>query len=201
MSETASQEPTLEEILASIRRIISEDEAPATPEDETAAAPVEAEAEDEPEMETATEPAGEPEVADEPEPEPVAAAAEAEPEIEVEDDVLELTEPVVASASDSIGDLDVFSPAAKSESAPMPAATAQLTDDEPLVSPPAAAAAATAFGQLAARVQMPPAGQTLDDVVREMLRPRLKEWLDANLAGIVQAKVEEEVERVARRRG
>ena len=108
---------------------------------------------------------------------------------------------MVASATDSIGDLDVFSPAARSEPAPMPAATAQMTDDEPLVSPPAAAAAATAFGQLAARVQMPPAGQTLDDVVREMLRPLLKEWLDANLAAIVQAKVEEEVERVARRRG
>jgi cell pole-organizing protein PopZ len=48
---------------------------------------------------------------------------------------------------------------------------------------------------------MPPAGQTLDEVVRELLRPLLKDWLDANLAGIVQAKVEEEVERLARRRG
>ena len=110
-------------------------------------------------------------------------------------------ETVVASSNESIGDLDVFSPAPKTEPAPMPAAAAPMTEEEPLVSAPAAAAAASAFGQLASRVGMPPASQTLDDVVRELLRPLLKDWLDANLAGIVQAKVEEEVERLARRRG
>jgi cell pole-organizing protein PopZ len=44
MSEPNSQEPTMEEILASIRRIISEDDAPVTPEAavaETAHSPVE----------------------------------------------------------------------------------------------------------------------------------------------------------------
>jgi cell pole-organizing protein PopZ len=35
--------------------------------------------------------------------------------------------------------------------------------------------------------------------VRELLRPLLKDWLDQHLAAIVQAKVEEEVERLARR--
>ena len=38
MSEQTSQEPTMEEILASIRRIISEDDAPAAEEAEAAAA-------------------------------------------------------------------------------------------------------------------------------------------------------------------
>jgi len=33
-----------------------------------------------------------------------------------------------------------------------------------------------------------------------MLRPMIKDWLDANLAEIVEQKVEEEVQRVARRR-
>jgi cell pole-organizing protein PopZ len=192
----------MEEILASIRRIISEDETPATPEGETAAAPVEGEAEAEPEMlaepEVEAEPEAEPE--SEPGPEMLAEAAPADPE--PEEDVLDLTEPVVSvSANESIGDLDVFTPSPKAEPAPMPAASAPMTDEESLVSAPAAAAAVSAFGQLASRVGMPPASQTLDDVVRELLRPLLKDWLDANLAGIVQAKVEEEVERLARRRG
>ncbi|HEX2801693.1 MAG TPA: DUF2497 domain-containing protein, partial [Phenylobacterium sp.] len=38
MSEQTSQEPTMEEILASIRRIISEDDAPPAEEGETAGA-------------------------------------------------------------------------------------------------------------------------------------------------------------------
>jgi hypothetical protein len=195
----------MEEILASIRRIISEDETPATPEGETAAAPVEAEADEEAEPELAAETEVEAEPEHHPEPEMLAEPAH-EPEVEhlaeEEEDVLELTEPVVsASSNESIGDLDVLSSDLKAEPAPMPAATQPIHEDEPLVSAPAAAAAVSAFGQLASRVGMPPASQTLDDVVRELLRPLLKEWLDVNLAGIVQAKVEEEVERLARRRG
>jgi cell pole-organizing protein PopZ len=203
MSEQAAQEPTMEEILASIRRIISEDETPASSEAETAAAPEgdpEAELEAAPVAEVIAEPEAQPEpVAAEPE-----AVAEPEAELAVEDDVLDLTEPMVASAEDSIGDLDVFTPAPpKAEARSMPAAApaAPTTEEEPLVSGQAAAAAVSAFGQLASRVAMPPVNQTLDDVVRELLRPLLKDWLDQNLAAIVQAKVEEEVERLARRRG
>jgi cell pole-organizing protein PopZ len=47
---------------------------------------------------------------------------------------------------------------------------------------------------------MPEQGRTIEDVVQELLRPLLKAWLDENLLPIVQAKVEEEVERIARRR-
>ncbi|MDB5451476.1 MAG: hypothetical protein JWO33_54 [Caulobacteraceae bacterium] len=191
----------MEEILASIRRIISEDETPASSEAETAAAP-----EGDPEAELEAEPVAEATAEPEVEAEPVAASPEPEPQPEaepaVQDDVLELTEPMVASAEDSIGDLDVFTPAPKAEARSMPAAApAPTTYEEPLVSGQAAAAAVSAFGQIASRVAMPPANQTLDDVVRELLRPLLKDWLDQNLAAIVQAKVEEEVERLARRRG
>ena len=42
-------------------------------------------------------------------------------------------------------------------------------------------------------------GQTLEGIVRELLRPMLKQWLDDNLPGIVEEKVQEEIERVARR--
>ncbi len=187
MSEQASQEPTMEEILASIRRIISEDEAPA---DEAA-----------------------PEQAAEPTPEPVAAApapVAAEPEPEPEDDVLELTDKV--EEPETIGDLDVFeAPPAAAAPAPAPAVEPEPEPEpvhsldpapEPesgLVSEPISAAVSSAFGQLHQRIGMPSPSTTLDGVVRELLRPLLKEWLDTNLRAIVEAKVEEEVERQARR--
>ena len=47
---------------------------------------------------------------------------------------------------------------------------------------------------------MPAEGRTLEDVVRELLRPLLQQWLDANLPGIVEAAVQAEVERIARGR-
>ena len=42
------------------------------------------------------------------------------------------------------------------------------------------------------------AGNTLEDVVRELLKPMLREWLDANLPGIVERIVTREVERITR---
>jgi cell pole-organizing protein PopZ len=204
MSDTNAQEPTMEEILASIRRIISEDDAPA------AAAP-------------ATEPEPEPEA----EPPPsAAAAAAAEPHDEVpapaiqsfdeEDDVLELTEPAppmhepepapaYAAPVEALGDLEVSSRAAPAP-APPPyrpepvAASADAHDDEGLIGHSTADRAATAFGQLSRTLAMPAEGRTLEDVVRELLRPMLKDWLDRNLSGIVETAVQSEVERISRLR-
>ena len=199
MTDQSAQEPTMEEILASIRRIISEDEAPA----ETPAA-------------------GMPEATPEPAPEPLAAetifAAPVEPTPEpaaVEDDVLELTDRYEAPA-ETIGDLDVVEhspapyqpepePAPAYESAPEPAPAYDT-----LVGDSAAASAASAFAGLAASFKKPePApsasgdlpfvsGNTVEAMVAEMLRPLLKDWLDNNLPGIVQAAVQKEVERIAR---
>ena len=42
--------------------------------------------------------------------------------------------------------------------------------------------------------------RTLEDLVREMLRPMLKTWLDDNLPGLVERLVRAEIERVARGR-
>ena len=39
---------------------------------------------------------------------------------------------------------------------------------------------------------------TLEGLVRELLKPMIKEWLDANLPSIVEEKVEAEVQRIAR---
>jgi cell pole-organizing protein PopZ len=43
--------------------------------------------------------------------------------------------------------------------------------------------------------------RTLDDLLREMLRPILKVWLDNNLPGMVERLVRAEIERVASPRG
>ncbi|MFN3514145.1 MAG: DUF2497 domain-containing protein [Phenylobacterium sp.] len=177
MSDQTSQEPTMEEILASIRRIISEDE----PGGEGAPA---AEAEEEASAEAA---------ADIPIPEP-----EPEPE---DDGVLELTERV-----ETVGDLDVYTPAPELEPEPEPAAAFEAPEPPPapvgegLVGDPAAAAAAAAFGKLSSSILMPAEGRTLEDVVRELLRPLLKQWLDDNLPAIVETAVQAEVERIARSR-
>lgn len=187
MSEQTSQEPTMEEILASIRRIISEDEQPA--EGAEAAAP-------EPEPAPAAEA---PLPIPEPEPEPVAAAPEPEPELEDDDDgELELTQKV-----ETHGDLDFVAVESEPEPEPAPAPPPLMeapSSPAALVSEPVAAAAAAAFGQLSSSILMPAEGRTLEDVVREMLRPMLQQWLDTNLPGIVQDAVQAEVERIARGR-
>lgn len=198
MTDQTAQEPTMEEILASIRRIISEDDAPA----ETAAAPAAS--------------------APEPEPAPVesfAAEAEVSPAlmdetpsvqepVASEDDVLELTDRYEAPAAQSIGDLDVEEvPAEPFPSAFDAASVEPAKTYDPLVGESAAASAASAFAGLAASLRRPdapdplPSGPTLDELVRSLLRPMLKDWLDENLPAIVEAQVRKEVERIARNAG
>ena len=43
--------------------------------------------------------------------------------------------------------------------------------------------------------------RTLEDLVKEMLRPMLKAWLDDNLPTLVERLVRAEIERVVRRAG
>lgn len=89
---------------------------------------------------------------------------------------------------------EIAEPSAK-EPAPMPAAekiTAdRLTDDN------AAVAAASAMSKLLGRVDLG-SSTSLEGLVRDMLKPLIKEWLDTNLPRIVEAKVEEEVQRISR---
>lgn len=199
MTDTTAQEPTMEEILASIRRIISEDDAPAA---EAAPAP-----------------------APEPEPEPSPALTDAppsqEPEPQEEEEILDLTDRYEAPAAETIGDLDVSAPVDEPEPEPFPAAfaeperpaapepapSASSVPYDSLVGESAAAASASAFAGLSAAFRQPEpvptggVGPTIDDLARALLRPMLKDWLDANLPGIVEAAVKKEVERIARSAG
>jgi cell pole-organizing protein PopZ len=197
MSDQNAQEPTMEEILASIRRIISEDDAPV--EGPAAAPAAAADSDDEPAFDA------EPAPPAAPVPAPVQAVAEEEEE---EDDVLELTDPLAAPAVETHGDLEIYSsdpePAPvptsfDAEPRPAPSFAATPRVENSLLSDVAARASASAFGSLHAAIAMPPSGLTLDEVVRELLKPLLAAWLDEHLPRIVEAKVEEEVQRIARR--
>ena len=64
-----------------------------------------------------------------------------------------------------------------------------------LLSNATSAAVDSAFNTLAQTVLMQNA-RTLEDLVREMLRPMLKCWLDDNLPGMVERLVRAEIERV-----
>lgn len=207
MTDQTAQEPTMEEILASIRRIISEDDAPA----ETAPAPAPAP--------VAVAPAPEPE------PAPVSPAMmdetlSVQEPVSAEEDVLELTDTyeAPAAAAESIGDLDVapaaepdpfpVESAAQAVLAPQPEHPMDTTAHERLVGDNAAASAASAFAGLAASLKRDEpsepsfgSGPTVDELARALLRPMLKEWLDANLPAIVEAQVRKEVERIARTAG
>lgn len=111
------------------------------------------------------------------------------PPIEVEPE----TEPLVADMSHE-------------EPEPEPTMTDTYTSKgsdggDPLTDERIAGAAATALGKLMVKRTTPEDEtnpNTLDGLMRELLRPMIKEWLDANLPTIVERKVEEEVQRIAR---
>ncbi len=168
MNQSQSAEPSMEEILASIRRIIAEDDAPAR---KPAA---------EPPLEL-TQPAADPK----------SAAAQ------LDDDLMVFDEPEPEPAAPPPR------PAPPPRAAIAPVSSAAMAgDEEGLLSEPAASAALGAFTRLAGSIRVAEApGQTLEGVVRELLRPMLKEWLDANLPGIVEAKVDAELQRISRASG
>ena len=127
-----------------------------------------------------------------------------------EDDLLELTEvmaepePATANFQTIDGQPDVVF-----ADAPPPRAAAAY-DEAPRQPPPPAfdrsiisantsAAVDSAFNTLAHTVLVQNA-RTLEDLVREMLRPMLKAWLDDNLPSMVERIVRAEIERVSRGR-
>jgi cell pole-organizing protein PopZ len=90
---------------------------------------------------------------------------------------------------------------AAAKPAPVPAPQRQNGSPEqrPLLSDRSNAAVSGAFGTLTHTILAQHA-RTLDDLVAEMLRPMLKEWLDDNLPPLVERLVKEEIERVSRGR-
>lgn len=179
--DNAQSEPSMEEILASIRRIISEDEDDARPVQSSAA---------------------QPSAKAEPAPRPV-ETRRAEPAPAPRPAAVERSAPVETRA-----------PQPKASPTPIPfeaenvemirknvAEAMEQEMGEPILDELTATAASEAFHNLSETVRISSGeGQTLEDIVTAMLKPMIKEWLNANLPAIVEEKVEEEVQRVARRR-
>jgi len=213
----AQQDPSMEEILASIRRIISEGEGAEEPAAEAAeeAPAAEPPAADEaaPE-EIEQQPA--PELAPAPMPEPPAAPAAAEPEPEAED-VFDLTNMVsedgtvvdlAGQPAPQVGPrLEMVDDTPPAESAPAPRPV-QRTGAETLIGTDAAGRSSDAFAELAQTVasrssvdnslRIANAERTIEDIVREAVRPLLKEWLDRNLPELVRRLVKQEIDRLSR---
>ncbi len=85
---------------------------------------------------------------------------------------------------------------------PAPAAPAAAAPvDASIVSDRAAEASRGALDQLSRMLVKPetPGSDSLEGLVREMLRPMLREWLDAQLPGIVEAMVAREIARISGR--
>ena len=200
----------MEEILASIRRIIADDDTvPAAP--APAAAPSEAAEPPPPPPEEPAPPPPEPEPEQPPEEVewPAAAIApEPEPAPEPAAEVLNLTEDMTAlneapgfRTIDSEPDVVFAEPEPEPEPAPEPELQESAPEpaplpmgDDRLLSGSATAAVDSAFSSLAQTVLLNNA-RTLEDLVREMLRPMLKDWLDDNLPVLVEKLVREEIER------
>ena len=155
MSDNAGPEPSMEEILASIRKIISEDgeEAKKSEQFEEGVALVE--------------------------PEP---RKEAEAGFE-EDDTLELTDEFEPDQTDEIALVD------------------DVLQQESLISAATTDAAASAFAQLAgasdSNLMLGRADRTLESLVREVMRPLLSTWLEANLPDVVERLVQAEIRKVS----
>ncbi|CAA7618072.1 DUF2497 domain-containing protein [Magnetospirillum sp. UT-4] len=228
--DKAQQEPSMEDILASIRRILSEDEAEeksADPVVEPAPEPEPVpvfEPEPEPEplpqddidamfADAAPEPVPEPVFEPEPEPEPV-FEPEPEPEPfvmpEPEDDVLELTEDMVLDEDEPAFDINAFKPDL-GEYEPEPVMPAprrpapRRVDEDALISDNAAHRSTSLLSDLAREIVrqrsigLGNGGITLEAMVRELLKPILKEWLDENLPYMIERIVKKEIEKMVNR--
>jgi cell pole-organizing protein PopZ len=249
------QEPSMEEILASIRRIIADDEAkPAAEKPAVVAAPAKADrpekpaqpapakapvtAEVQPSAPRAPQPAAakpappvKPPVAAAPPPPPPAASVsssqndidallngldEATGPAEIRSpspdaDVFELTDEMAVRAPEPPkasfqtvepqDDLEFAENVAASASHRQPAfEPPPLVNSAPppqILSRSTISAVESAFNTLAHTVLSNNA-RTLEDLVKEMLRPMLKSWLDDNLPGMVERIVKLEIERVSR---
>lgn len=190
-----NKDPSMDDILASIRKIISDDEARAQ--------------------------VGSLRNASSGERPPVIPPAPPSPPPS-RDDVLLLTDiveepksmsneqPTPLRVVESLNPAEMPQPASEALPAPPSLSTGAVKADS-LVGDGVVGAASSAFARLNQAVQdsvPPPAatnpgpsvgGQTIEDLVKEMLRPMLKEWLDTNLPPMVERYVEREIARLTRR--
>ena len=197
------QEPSMEEILASIRRIIADD-GPANETTESRQANVA----------TARESAAQAP------PRPSAAPSHAAPSRGAPTSPPPRIAPADAASTPPMTEEEIDSmlahlrgtprqppagparteAAAASEPAPTLDAPRAAVEERGLLSAATTATVDAAFDALA-RTAQARNGRTLEEVVSELLRPMLKAWLDENLPGMVERLVRAEIERVSRGRG
>jgi cell pole-organizing protein PopZ len=241
------QEPSMEEILASIRRIIADDEAkppaaekpsspaaaPAKPEKPVAAAPA-AKTPVMNDIPPSAFPAGQAAAAKVTAPpvKPAPAASNSQDDIDAllsgldeatsaaeirpplpDGDVFELTDEMALPdpPQPSFSKIEPDNDLEFAETTAAKAGHRQPAFEPPPLESPAApppqqilshstvSAVESAFNTLANTVLSNNA-RTLEDLVKEMLRPMLKSWLDDNLPGLVERIVKAEIERVSRGR-
>ncbi len=243
------QEPSMEEILASIRRIIADDEAkPAAAEKPASPAPAAAKPEKPaapaakappvvndippsaiPAAQAAVAKVAAPPVKPAPPPAAPATAPNSQDDIDAllngldqattpaeirppapDADVFELTDemavpdPPQASfhkiePDDDLEFTETAARAAHRQPAFEPPLESPAAPPQQILSRSTVSAVESAFNTLANTVLSNNA-RTLEDLVKEMLRPMLKSWLDDNLPGLVERIVKAEIERVSRGR-
>lgn len=202
---TRPPDPTMEDILASIRRILNEDEGnggtlPTSPPGGDRVAGTGGDEPGEPDHRRDTSAAAEPEpepltltedmLVETPPPEPTPPAA------------IPMPPPSPEPARPSAAAEGTPGPTTPPPAADLPASALPATG---LLNPAIAAATAASVGQLLRSVAaerhtaVTRAGPTIEDIVREELRPLLKEWLDQHLPPLVERLVRAEVERVVGR--
>jgi cell pole-organizing protein PopZ len=203
---TAQQEPTMEEILASIRRIISEDSDPGKPGPVMAAQDGGGEVleltnivHDDGSIGSTSHGAPEPRVARRPAPAPQPMPARREPEpMQLRDP---LPEPRIARRPASMPAPHTPEPPRHHMRTHPEVKMADNSDREGILSNQASSAVTNAFGMLSRERDVSVGGgggASLEDMVQQMLKPMLAAWLEQNLPEIVERVVQEEVERASR---
>jgi cell pole-organizing protein PopZ len=145
---------------------------------------------------------------DVPAPKPVAVAPPPPPPAPPPVDVLDLTEamatPPAAPAAafrtiDAASDVVFTDAPSETRASERPMPPSSPSDYQGLISSATVSAVDSAFNSLAHTV-LGNNARTLEDLVKEMLRPMLKGWLDDNLPTMVERIVRAEIERVSRGR-
>jgi uncharacterized protein len=188
-----TQERSMEEILASIRRIITDDDA-SEPAKAPEAAPAEKQqpavtaAPSRPTPPPASAKTTSPPAAPKPAPTPANAAANSQTE------AMAAPAPPQPRPAPGFRTIDgAFDLVFTTKPEPPPLIDRGLISNETI------AAVDSAFNTLANTI-IGQKARTLEDLVKEMLRPMLKSWLDDNLPSLVERIVRVEIERVSRGR-
>jgi cell pole-organizing protein PopZ len=205
-AERKAYEPSMEEILASIRRIIADDQTgtsrPATPKEAT-----EPRAFDSPPAPTGMPGPGFDPPAEALPKSPFAAQIEAafagittekaDPTLERDIAAQRMPQPKAgAPESESARPVGGHIRREADRRHAVPAAQV-MPGEDPLISPQTDAAVSAAFNTLVAS-RFLQSNALVDDAIHDLLRPMLKAWLDDNLPILVERLVRAEIERVAR---